>query len=326
MSPQPAHSPAAFPAGKVLRRRTLPRALTLLLVIAAAALGACTQQPAMDASQIPHTEIPKTDATLQVANNNGAIRYQGVVADESTRAALLRSLQSVYGSTAGGDITLAPDTHPPLWAAKLGELFLAFRLPGAVLDFRGKRIELGGVVSDEDRANLLRTTRRLYPDYELTGLFQGVDMKYALPASGDPAALLAFLNGLAIRFQDDSGMVTAASLDSFARGARALKAAADGTQIEAGVYAEKSDMPDYDLQIAAQRAEAVRLQLAIRGVSPLAIQPRVLPASGEKGGQVEFRLLPAASSGAEATAPGDTGSAPKPGPSPVPWEAAAGQP
>ncbi len=319
MSIQPAPVPATPQNGTASRPRPIPRVAAALLLLAATALGACRQQPAMDASQIPHTEIPKTDASLQVANNNGAIRYQGLVADEATRATLLRSLQSVYGSTASGDITLAPDTHAPPWAANLGELFLAFRLPGAVLDFRGKRIELGGVVSDEDRANLLRTVRRLYPDYELTGLFQGVDMRYALPASGDTAALLAFLNGLPIRFQDDSGMVTAASLDGFARGARALKSAADGTRIEAGVYAEKSDMPDYDLQIAAQRAEAVRLQLAIRGVSPLSIQPRVLPASGDKGGRVEFRVLPAAAApAAGATAPTDAEDATKADPAPAP--------
>lgn len=280
--------------------------LACWLLAAAFALGACQRQPAADASQIPHTPIPKTDATLQVANNNGAIRYTGSVADAATRDALIRSLASVYGRDASGEIAVQPDTNPPPWTGNLGALFAAFRLPGAVLDFRGKRIELSGMVSDEDRANLLKTTQRLYPGYELGGLFLGVDMKQALPDAGDTAGLIEFLNALPLRFQDDSGMVQPASLDGFARGARALKAAAPGTRIEAGVYAESSDMPDYDLQIAAQRAEAVRLQLAIRGANPLSIQPRVLPASADKGGQVVFTALPAGEPAAAQAAGKDT--------------------
>ena len=84
-------------------------------------------------------------------------------------------------------------------------------------------------------------------------------------------------------------MVEASSLEAFSRGARALKVAAPGTRLEAGVYA---DAGDQGLEIAAQRAEAVRLQLAIRGVNPEAIQPRVLPAKDGQAGRVAFRTLP----------------------------------
>jgi outer membrane protein OmpA-like peptidoglycan-associated protein len=301
----------AFPAAGRASR------LAGLALVALLALAGCREQPAADVSDIPHTPIPKTDAHLQVANNNGAVRFQGTVADAATRDALARDLASVYGSTASGEIGLDQHTNPPPWAENLRALLAAFRLPGAVLEFRGKRIELSGAVSDEDRANLLRVVRRLYPGYELGGLLEGVDMKYALPDTGDAEALVAFLNAIPIAFQTDSGMVTPASLDGFNRAARALKAAGPDVQVQVGVRAEKSDMPEYDLQIAAQRADAVRLQLAIRGVNPGMIQPIVLPAGSGKGGAVEFSATgtaartAAASANQPAAAPGQAGQKPE---------------
>lgn len=301
--PRPPHDAMATACAARLRR--LARLLLAALAVCVAA--ACSRQPAMDASQIPHTEIPKTEATLQVAQDGQAVRYAGAVADEATRAALVRSLQAAYGSRASGEIRIEPDTHAPPWTGGLDALLGAFRLSGATLDLRGKHITLGGAASGEDRANLLKTTRRLYPGYTLAGLFEGVDLKQALPDAGDTAALVEFLNAVPIRFEDDSGMVTAASRDGLARAARALKAADRQMRLEAGVRAEPGQSPDNGLDIAAQRAEAVRLQLAIRGVNPLAIQPRVLPASPGKGGQVEFSALPAAPVAAQAAAsPGAT--------------------
>lgn len=286
----------------------------------AVAVG-CKPQQAQDAAQIPHTPIPKTDARLQLANNNGQLRYQGVVADEIARNDLLRKLQSAYGTEASGGIALEPHTNPPPWAGNLGALLDAFRMAGAMLDFQGRRIELGGAVSDEDRAMLLRKTRQLYPDYELTGLFQGVDMQYALPDVGDSAGLVSFLNRIPIAFQSDSGMIVPASLEGLGRAARGIKNAGKGIRLQIGVHAESSDMPDYDRQIASQRAEAVRLQLAIRGINPAALEPMALPPGKGKPGTVVFSVAAAAAPAtvqpsAGAPAP-DAGEA-TPEPEPVP--------
>ena len=283
------------PASRSIATGTLARLLFALAWLCAAAIPVgCKPQQAQDPSQIPHTPIPKTDARLQLANNNGQLRYQGVVADETTRDGLLGKLQAAYGSEAGGEIALDPHTNPPPWAGNLGPLLDAFRMQGAILDLQGRRIELGGAVSDEDRAMLLRKVRKLYPGYELTGLFQGVDMRYALPDADDPAGLVAFLNRIPIGFQSDSGMIVPASLDGLGRAARGIKNAHPDTRLQVGVRAEKSDMPDYDRQIASQRAEAVRLQLAIRGVNPGRLDPIALPADGGKPGTVEFSLAGAA--------------------------------
>lgn len=282
-------------------------ALALALVLAA---GGCRQQPAADASQIPHTPIPKVDARLQLANNNGSLRYEGSVADAAAKAGIERSLKSVYGSDATGAIALDPNTNAAPWADGLAEMFMAFRMPGGVLAFEGKRIELSGAVGDEDRAALLKKARQLYPDYELTGLFQGVDMKYALPDRGDGDGLVVFLNAIPIHFQEDSGMLTPESLDGISRAARAIRSAAAGQRIRIGVYPLSAGMPEYDRDLAFQRANAVKVQLAIRDVDPGVLDAQALPvADAGKGGKIEFALAeggPAAAAPPQAAKPGAT--------------------
>lgn len=271
----------------------------------------CRQQ-SQDLSQIPHTPVPKTDARLQLASAVGDLRYEGVVVDEAARADLLRTLRTVYGGDAAGAITVDPNTLPAAWARSLGPLCVAFKAPGGTLAFQGRQIELGGTVSDEARARLLRKAQQLYPGYTLTGLFQGVDMRNALPEEGDIAGLLAYLNAIPIAFQADSGMIVPASLDGLGRGARAIKGADDATRLRIGVYAEAGDSADYARQIASQRAEAVRLQLVIRGVPPPLLAFTALPNADGKGGTVEFTLA------AEDTpAGGEEDAAPRPVPDPA---------
>lgn len=278
--------------------------LSLAACLALTATLGCRQQPAADASQIPHTPLPRTEAQLTLANNNGQYRYEGVVADEATRTGLLRSLEAVYGGDATGDIALDPNTDPPPWAERLGELFLAFRVPGGVLRFQGKRIELSGAVPDEERAMLLRKARELYPDHQLTGLFEGVDMRQALPEAGDQVALLQFLNGIPIAFQADSGLISPASLDGLARAARAIKGAGKDTRLQVGVHPERTDMPEFDHNIAVQRANSIKVQLAIRGVNPGLLDATALE-GGDPGqaGKAEFSIAPVPAPGLDTAKP-----------------------
>lgn len=320
-APRRRGTPGQDPARAVWPSGRRAAGLIALLLVASWGLAGCLQRPAVDAAQIPHTEIPKADATLEVAFDGPGTRYRGTVADAATRDALLGQLGAAYGTAARGEIVVEPDTNPPPWINGLGPMLAAFRIPGAVLEFGGNRVRLRGTASDEDRANLLKAARRLYPGSEFDGLFAGVDMKHALPDAGDTRALVDFLNALPIGFEDDSGLVTGASQDAFARGARALKAAGRGVRLEAGVYAEPGESEDAGLAVAAQRAEAVRLQLAIRGANPLLIQPRVLPADKDSAGRVRFAALPDApptptgtqgDAGAGATADLPTAQAPAP--------------
>ena len=293
MPTDPYPFPLPFPArprlrSAVARVATLAAAFALLTVAAG-----CRQPPATDAAQqTPQVSpVAKADARLAVANNHGRYHYEGVVADEATRQDLLRSLASVYGGDAEGTIAIDPNTGPPPWADRLGELFLAFRVPGGLLELHGGRIELSGAVPDQDRARLLKKARELYPDLALTGLFEGLDASHPLPDANDAAELVALLNRIPISFQADSGLVSPGSLDGLSRAARAIQGAAEDIHLRIGVHPERSDMPDYDRRIALQRANSVKVQLAIRGVGPGRLDAVVLDdVAADKAGRVEFAV------------------------------------
>lgn len=309
--------------------RSLSMRCAALAAVALLAAGTgCGQQPTADVAQAPQTNpVPKMDARLSVANNNGRYHFEGVVADEATREALLRSLKSVYGSDAEGTIAIDPNINPPPWAGPLEKMFLAFRAPGGMLDFQGKRIELSGAVPDENRAALLHTARELYPDHALTGLFEGADANHALPDADNTAALVAFLNKIPISFQADSGLVSPGSLDGLSRAARAIKGATGGTRLQIGVHPERSDMPDYDRDIAFQRANAIKVQLAIRGIGPGRLDTTVLDggAAGKAGG-VEFAIAAAGAQGPAQAVPAMASAGPGIGQAPPPAEDAAAIP
>lgn len=285
-------TPVPLPLRACATLRSLLRTAMPLAVVGLLAAGTgCGQQPA-DVIPAPQASpVPKTDARLTLANNSGRYHFEGVVADQATRESLLRSLNSVYGSDAQGTITIDPNTGPAPWADALDKLFLAFRVPGGMLEFKGKRIELSGAVPDENRATLLRRARGLYPDHALTGLFEGADASHALPAADNAAALVVFLNRIPISFQPDSGLIAPGSLDGLSRVARAIKGADNGLRLQVGVHPERSDMPEYDRDIAFQRANSVKVQLAIRGIGPGRLDTTVLDdGAAGKAGRVEFAI------------------------------------
>jgi len=58
-----------------------------------------------------------------------------------------------------------------------------------------------------------------------------------------------------------------------------------------GVHPERSDMPGYDRDIAFQRANSIKVQLAIRGIGPGRLDATVLDGDpAGKPGRVEFAL------------------------------------
>lgn len=293
------------PGARFLNALTVSALLPAALGLAVLLGSGCERKPAQGAAQVPHTPIPKADATLTIANDGSEVRYQGTVADEATRDALTGTLATVYGREGvGGALTVDPNIATPPWAGNLGPFLAGMTQRGATVRFQGKRIELGGTMEYEQRATLKARAQRLYPGYALTGLFEGVHERDALPEPGDTAGLVAYLNRIYIDFESDSGMVTSASQDGLSRAARAIRHAGKDTRLLAGVHPARGGMAASEREIASQRADAIGLQLAIRGVDPGIVQARVV-ADGppEKAGKVEFSV-PAAPSAPEAAATG----------------------
>lgn len=278
------------------------RAALVAALVGMAGLAGCGPQRAPDASELPHTPLPKADARLSLEATGRMLRYQGIVADPATRAALSAALARAHPGRASGTISIDPNTEAAGWAANVAPLSQALGRTGGILHLHGRRIELAGELSGEDRATLLRTVQRLYPGYAFEGAFRDTDLRLALPDPGDVDALLALLNAAPVAFHQDSGLLAPASLPALARAARAIRAAGPIGRLQVRVYAERDDEAARD--VAAQRADALGTQFALRGVGPDRIQAVAMPPEPGHAGRIEFVHPAAALRGRASTAPG----------------------
>lgn len=244
-------------------------------------------------------------ARLQLVNNSGTIHLSGAVDSEESRQAIVDALTAAYGERAlAGELRIDDRLQAPPWLGNLPLLLPAFVTPGAALAFEGDRIELTGHAPMDDRTALRDSARALYPDYRLTGLFEGIgpdapldDASRALEAlasGGSGPALVAALNDAPFRFATDSARIDPASLDLISRAATAIRAAPEGTRLEiTGPRIESTEHLDGG-QLSRQRAEAMKVQLILNGVSPAAITTRAADADdapSASGTGLRFRLV-----------------------------------
>ncbi len=255
--------------------------LAVLLVALVAALPACNRNAPDATTRTQDVPAARFDARLNLVNNNGTIRYDGTVDTEESRDAIVAALNQAYGAASvSGQLAVDRGARPAPWQSALPRFITAFAHPGAAVTFDGRRIELGGHASEANRETLLARAELLYPGYEYTGLFQGVGRNTAT-SGGDAvlaqvkpgtsgAALVNALNEAVVqtpvKFEAGSARVAADSLALLSKAAQVIQASGDGTRIQ--IVAPGGDDPT----LARQRAEAIKVQLIVNGVSPAAIE------------------------------------------------------
>ena len=271
--------------------------LPMMLMAAVAATTACNRDT--PASQAPSSAaaapVAQFDATLNLVNNNGAVRYDGTVGSDDARQSIEAALARAYGRVSG-ELKVDRGARPAPWQDALPKFLESFAQPGAAVSFEGRRIELHGHASDADRKALLARAELLYPGYAYTGLFQGVgdgaptDAASAVLAQVKPgtsgAPLVKALNEAVtqtpIRFEPGSARVAPDSLALLSKAAQVIQASGEGTRLQiAGPAAD-------DPSLAEQRAEAIKVQLIVNGVSPAALETTAQAGSGEAA---SFQLL-----------------------------------
>lgn len=263
----PIHSPA-FPASV----RALACATALLLATAGCQRGSDT--PAQTTT--PTAPRVQIDATLGLADNNGSLRFDGTVDSEATRTAIERALLAVYGNgRAQGAIDVDPSAAPPIWAKGLEDFLRTLSTaPGAGLRLSGNQATLSGPLNNDQRRALRAAAERAFPGVRLSGLFDppGDD-----PGTGprlSPEALAKTLNETDVAFKPGSGEVSDDSLALVAQAADAIRAAPEGTRLViVGPVTPTSDAAN-DVFLSKQRAEALKVQLILQGVSPAVIDTR----------------------------------------------------
>lgn len=288
-------TPTAFP-------RRSGRAVAIVIALSAA-LAACNRDadaPSAAAGAATGTTAAATtaarfDARLDLVNNNGVVRFDGTVDSDPTRQRIIHALQQAYGAASvSGDLHVDPGARPAPWLGRLPEFLQAFSTPGAAVGFSGQRIELSGHASRDDRVALLARAERLYPGFDFEGLFRGVGTRTAAPnalsqvqAGASAQDVVQALNRTPIQFEDGSARVSADSLALLSQAADAIRNGS-AARIEIAGPADAGGDVEEGRQLSQQRAEAIKVQLIVNGVSPAVIEtaPQSTP-----GHQASFRLL-----------------------------------
>ncbi len=254
------------------------RALALSLIVAAAAVsGACQRTPSPDAKtdSAPTAARTQFDAMLSVVNNSGAIRFDGTIGDDASKARIEQSLLAAYGpGRATGDIAIDSAARPAKWIEGLAGFLKIFEpSTGAALRFEGDRIVLSGQVALDQRRVLRSAAESAFPSARLQGLFE---IPAEIPAAGAiaPEVLAKNLNQMPVKFDNGGGNVSVDSLDLVAQAADSIRAAPPGTRLLiVGPVVASADAGN-DMFLSKQRAEALKVQLILNGVSPASIETR----------------------------------------------------
>lgn len=255
------------------------RALVLSLIVAAAAAsGACQRTPSPDANTdaaAPTAARAQFDAMLSVVNNSGAIRFDGTIGDDATKSRIEQSLLAAYGpGRATGDIAVDSAARPPKWIEGLGGFLKIFEPSvGAAVRFEGDSVVLSGQVGLDQRRALRTAAEDAFPGARLQGLFE---IPAETPTAGTiaPEVLAKNLNQMPVKFDNGGGNVSVDSLDLVAQAADSIRAAPPGTKLLiVGPVVATADAGN-DMFLSKQRAEALKVQLILNGVSPASIETR----------------------------------------------------
>jgi outer membrane protein OmpA-like peptidoglycan-associated protein len=269
-------------------------ALSLIIVIATLS-SACQRAPAPTADAAPEVARAPFDAMLSVVNNSGSIRFDGTVNDTTTKSRIEQALLSVYGAgRAAGEIAMDKAARPPKWPEGLAAFLKVFEpVEGAAVRFEGDRIILSGKADLEQRRSLRTAAEAAFPGARLEGLF-------ALPTNGDavaagktiaPEVVAKTLNQMPLKFDNGGGNVSTDSLDLVAQAADTIRAAPPGTRLLiVGPVVATADTGN-DMFLSKQRAEALKVQLILNGVSPAIIDTRGWGQNAD-GTQVEGAVPP----------------------------------
>ena len=257
-----------------LRGRVLASSLIITVAVIA---SACQRTPPATPTATPAAARAQFDAMLSVVNNSGTIRFDGTVDGAAAKSRIEQALLATYGAgRAVGDITVDSAARPAVWVEGLNTFLKIFEpLAGAALRFEGDRIVLSGKVDLEQRRSLRAAAENAFPGARLEGLF-------TLP-TGDtvisgksiaPEVVAKTLNQMPLKFENSGGNVSTDSLDLVAQAADTIRAAPPGTRLlVVGPVVATADTGN-DIFLSKQRAEALKVQLILNGVSPAAIDTR----------------------------------------------------
>ena len=228
---------------------------------------------------------PSLPATFSISNENGIVRYSGVVHDEATRQSILNELKATYGADKiKGDITVDAQRADAPWLAKLHDALGNLKIPGLEALFSGHSVNIGGLVDDVERTRIYKFLAGLFGgDWKVGALSdhfgevissanKNASTALATLKPGFSAAdLVGVLNLSILNFPTASAEIGPQELALLQNAAAKIKTLPAATVIEIDGYTDNSGSDEKNIPLSQRRADAVRKSLVDAGVAPAAL-------------------------------------------------------
>lgn len=250
----------------------------------------CTRSHTTDVStQTPDTAVVQTaeataNPSLSLVNDNGKIKFSGVVANEDTKTQIMDELKASFGAdkvmedSAMGGIKVDPNVKSIEWLPKLKDVLTSFNIPGATLSIDGDSFRVGGNIASAKLTELMGKLKNVLGAgfaVSLLNLDMGALKKKAenlmsasTSAIAVPHEALKAINMNPIVFNSGSSVLSGDSKTSLKNAVTAIKQLPAGVTVQIGGNADRSGNEAQNQRLALARANAVRTYLIQCGINP----------------------------------------------------------
>ena len=235
--------------------------------------------PMAPAEQQAQTQTTGMNSQLSLVNDNGKIKYSGVVPDEQTKQNIQNQLSSAYGANnISGDIKVDPRAGNVGWTSNLSSALPYFKTSGSEVTFDGNSINVGGRLPESAKSDMVIKLKHIYGDGMNIGSFEAATAVSEANRKASEALsslrpgftaedLTRALNMNVINFRSGSSEIPKESMPVLEQSASAIKSAPTGTVLEVGGYTDNVGNPAANQRISQQRADSVRHFLIGKGVN-----------------------------------------------------------
>ena len=239
--------------------------------------------------------VANTDANT---GTSGKVIVAGVVPDEATRQAILAKAREVYGDRVVDQLGVGNLVAPPNWSQLVQKLITPDlkRVSKGQLKVSGNVVELSGDISNEAQSQQLAShmSASLNPTYTVRNGLR-------VAAAGQDVLDAALANRI-VEFQPGNAVLTpvgARTLDELLPVLNQFK----GRRFEVIGHTDAQGAAAQNVLLSAERANAVRVYLAARGIAPALILTSGAGADRPVAGndtaegrarnrRIEFRVMP----------------------------------
>jgi OOP family OmpA-OmpF porin len=242
-----------------------------------------TPAPAPRASVAPSL-LPR----LVLSNEAGAVNFSGAVHDQESRDTIVNTLKAVFGADkVQGDLEVDANRGAAPWLVNLRTALEVLRVPGVQASFDGNTVNLGGVLTEADRARIADSLKGALGSGLVYGTLADRVASIASEANSSVVSALSslrpgftagdlagVLNKAIINFPTGGVQVPPEAMALLRSAAAQIRQLPPSTVLEVSGHTDNRGDPTANVKLSQDRAEAVRNVLIQAGLDPTRLVAR----------------------------------------------------